>query len=126
VEDCTINDNAGYGIILDGKGVVGQNRSHTVRNNTISGNSRYGLISAYAYGCLIDGNVFGPQVPVDGDSYAISCGPGRNLVVRNFELGNTNQIGTGYLFFGSDTCGPRVNMVGLLSTTNSPWSNFSR
>lgn len=128
VEDCTITDNAGHGVVVEGNGDPGPNRSHTIRNNTISGNSKYGLFCVYAYGCLIDGNVFGPQVPIDGDAYAIYSGVGRNLIVRNFSLGNTNQIGTSFLYIsGSDTYGPTLISGGQLSLTNGhPWWNFSR
>jgi len=129
VENCTITDNGGNGIHIDGAGASGNNRSHTIRNNKISGNRDYGLNMTFAHGCLIDGNVFGPQVPAT-NAYAIRSGSGRNLIVRNFELGNTNVFGTGFFFIStSDTRGPTINSSGVLSVTNnevSPWANFTR
>ncbi len=123
VEHCQITENGGAGIYLYGTNAVSDgNRSHTIRNNTISGNRDYGLHMIWVYGSLIDGNVFGPQV-TSSNSYAIRSGASRNLVVRNLELGNS----AGYLFIStSDTYGPIVNAGGMLPHTNSPWANFTR
>jgi hypothetical protein len=126
VEQCRITDNGGVGIYLNGTNTVSNvNRSHIIRNNTISGNRDFGLDMIWVNGSLVDGNVFGPQV-ANSDAYAIRSREGRNLVVRNFEQGNTNESGIGFFFFQTlDTRGPIVS-VGALPHTNSPWANFSR
>ncbi|HMP82508.1 MAG TPA: right-handed parallel beta-helix repeat-containing protein [Verrucomicrobiota bacterium] len=130
VEDCTITDNGGDGLRLDGSG-LGQfsNRSHIIRNNKISGNRDHGIFVDHVYGSIIEGNVIGPQV-TSSNSYAIRSGVSRNLYVRNLELGNTNVLGSAFIFVStSDTRGPTVNASGVLSTTNNevhPWANFSR
>jgi len=130
VEGCVIADNNGPGIYvftLD----AGNNRTHTFRNNKISGNLEYGINMIRGYGCLVEGNHFGPQIYVAGNAFAVRSGVGRNLIVRNYEYGNSaNPFSVGYFSIsGSDTLGPIVNKSGGLASTNHEahaWGNFSR
>ena len=128
VENCTITDNNGAGVYIDGQIDAARNRSHTIRNNKISGNFTHGINSVRANGCLFDGNVFGPQIPAT-NAYAIRSGLGRNLIVRNFSQGNTNVLGTAFVFVSSaDSYGPTVTSTYLAPTNESlsPWANISR
>jgi len=126
VENCTITDNGGTGIYVFSPSEADRNRGHTIRNNSISGNSTEGIFSVRAYGCLFEGNVIGPQTPAT-NAYAIRSGLGRNWIVRNVSQGNTNVLGTPFVFVSSsDTYGPTVTTSGLITNGVSPWANFSR
>jgi len=130
VEDCFITDNGGYGIYGFTAATPANNRNHTIRHNQISGNGARGILLVRTTGCVVDGNTFGPQVPDELGSFAVYTAEGRNMVVRNFESGNTNAFTIAYYrFTGTDTFGPIVNLTGFLPVTNnavSPWANFSR
>jgi len=131
VENCTVIDNNGYGIHIRGQSESSRNRSHTVRGNKISGNGYVGVFVVEANGCVVEDNHFGPQVADDStNAFAIRTAFGRNLVVRNFEQGNSNVFGVAYFQVSSaDTYGPIVNITGGLASTNkevNPWANFSR
>ncbi|HEX5223318.1 MAG TPA: right-handed parallel beta-helix repeat-containing protein [Verrucomicrobiae bacterium] len=131
IEHCSVTENASYGIFARSETVSRNCRGHTIRNNQISGNYARGVVLIRSEGCVVDGNTFGPQVPVvDFGAFAVFTGDGRNLVIRNFEHGNTNGFGFAYFRFnGSDTFGPLIDVTGYLPSTNtaaSPWANFSR
>jgi hypothetical protein len=126
VENCQITDNGGTGIYVFGEIEASRNRGHTIRNNSISGNFTEGIFSVRAYGCLFEGNVIGPQTPAT-NAYAIRSGLGRNWIVRNVSQGNTNLLGTPFVFVSSgDTFGPTVTTSGMITNGVSPWANFSR
>lgn len=131
IEHCSVTENASFGIFARSETISRNCRGHTIRNNQISGNYARGVILISSEGCVVDGNTFGPQIPVvDYGSFAVFSGDSRNLIVRNFEHGNTNALGTAYFRFnGSDTFGPVIDITGSLPATNtaaSPWANFSR
>lgn len=131
VEDCSVTENASSGIYVVSGSVTRNTRGHTIRNNQISGNYTHGVILVRSQGCVVDGNTFGTQIPlVDFGSFAVYGNDGRNMVVRNFEHGNTNFIGTPFWSFnGNDTIGQVVSVTGYVGATNnvvSPWANFSR
>ncbi len=126
VENCTVTDNGGVGIYVFSPNDAERNRGHTIRNNSISGNFTEGIFSVRAYGCLFDGNVIGPQTPAT-NAYAIRSGLGRNWIVRNVSQGNTNALGTPFVFIStSDAYGPTITTSGLITNGVSPWANFSR
>ena len=131
VEDSIVTDNGGAGISILGDSSGGNNRSHTLRNNKVSGNLEYGVYLMRASGCLVEGNHIGPQVPdASTNAFAVWSGSGRNLVVRNFEYGNfVGSLASYFFISGSDTHGPTVDVTGSLASTNKeahPWANFSR
>lgn len=125
VENCKVTDNGGAGIYIFSPSEAEQNRGHTIRNNSISGNFTEGIFSVRAYGCLFEGNVIGPQTPAT-NAYAIRSGLSRNWVVRNVSQGNTNVLGSPFVFISSgDTFGPTVTTSGMITNVN-PWANFAR
>ena len=131
IENCTVTANAGPGINARTASIFRTTRGHTIRNNQIRGNYLHGVLLSKSHGCVVDGNTFGPQIPAfDFGAFAVYCSDSRNMVVRNFEHGNTNVFGTAYFrFVGSDTLGPVIDLTGNLPATNtaaSPWANFSR
>lgn len=127
IEDCIVRDNQGTGIYLNnGAGGLSLHKNHVIRRCSVSGNGTYGINAVFTSGCVIDGNVIGPQAFTSNTFGVRSINGSGNFIVRNFENGNTN----GYSFSpGSDTRGPVVTTSGALSFTNSdssPWANFSR
>jgi parallel beta-helix repeat protein len=131
IENCTVTENAGFGIHANSNSDFRASRGHTIRNNQIGGNYAHGVSLVRSSGCVVDGNTFGPQIPIfDFGAFAVLSNDGRNMVVRNFERGNTNALGVAFFNFnGQDTIGQVVNMTGYLGATNnvvSPWANFSR
>jgi len=131
VEHNVITDNGASGIFISGAGNDGGNRTHTIRNNKISGNLEHGVFMTFSRGCLVEGNHFGPQrLSSMTNAYAVRSGNSRNFIFRNVEIGNSNVFGNAYFAAPSaDTLGPTINETGYLSHTNRevhPWSNFSR
>lgn len=131
IEDCTVTENTGIGIFVFSPNIAHNNRNHTIRNNRISGNGLAGVRLIRSEGCTVDGNFFGKHFSSDEFGvFAVFNADGRNVIVRNFEQGNTNGIGVAFWSFnGNDTIGQVVSVTGYLGATNnvvSPWANFSR
>ena len=147
VNDCTINNNDGYGISF--YGYTGQCNDNTMTACTISDNQSWGV---YFLGPQCDGNAvrkcivsrnhdagvfmvsatanriednqFIGQTGVEPYGIFVGLDCSKNLIVRNMASGQLFDYG----IYGANTYGPIVSTNGALPTSGAaahPWANFS-
>ena len=119
IENCSINENEDYGVLLNS-----ECDGNTIRVNTISKNNNSGIWLYYADGNRVEANhVSGTTAD---PSYGIrDSNSENNVILKNTCIGQTNN----FLLGNANTYGPIVTNTGALATSGAgahPWANFSR
>ena len=132
IEDCTVNDSAGTGILSYGPAVI---KSCTANNCANTGINRNSGTGGTISGCAANGNYYGiydgcgrdriENNHVTGNAYGIDIGGGasntNNIIIGNTAVGSSVA---NYTIPGGQIAGPLITTTGTITNSN-PWANFS-
>ena len=114
ISGCSVTENLADGINVPAYG-------NTIVGNTCSYNGATGATNSAGIRVDGSGNRIENNNLVANQNRGLRVTSAGNFIVQNTASGNT----VAYDIAGTQTIGPIVSTTGTISTTNSPWANFS-